>query len=48
VGLGVAAQTAVERRKTLADWVNSPSPWLSVMGEVLKPRRADVVMVAVR
>jgi hypothetical protein len=55
VGLSVVAQTAVEGRKTLADLAYcpspSPSPWLSVMVEVgvlLKPTRADVVMVAVR
>ena len=53
MGLSVVAQTAVEGRKTLADlaYCPSPSPWLSVMVEVgvlLKPTRADVVMVAVR
>lgn len=44
------AQTVVEGRKTVADLANHPSPWLSVMVEVgvLKPTRADVVMVAVR
>jgi len=50
VGLSVVAQTLVEGRKMLADLANRPSPWLSVMVEVvvLKPTRADVVMVAVR
>jgi hypothetical protein len=49
VGLIVVAQTVVEGRKTLGDLANRPSPWVFVMAEgVLKPTRADVVMVAVR
>ncbi len=48
MGPSVVALTAVEGRMTQSGLVDGPSPWLSVMSEggVLKPMRADVVMVA--
>jgi hypothetical protein len=48
VGPSVVGLTAVEGRMTQLGLVDGPSPWLSVMSEggVLKPTRADVVMVA--